>query len=176
MGLDESIGHSETAADWVVARRQGAACAQRGELAKARDFIGDALDLYRASGATDELIGLYAELGDVYLELGHLDEAIGCFKQTLTISRERHDGRAVAGAHRRLGIAYQERGDFERAEESYREADRLLDTQGDQGERALLHLHWGSLLQDLARYKKAREKYEMALGILAGPRFSVHRG
>jgi tetratricopeptide (TPR) repeat protein len=173
MALEVAGTQPEADADWLVARRQGAVCAQRGELAKARDLIGDALDLYRASGQTDEVPDLYAELGDVYVELGHLDEAIGCFKQTLAIGQERHDMGVLAGAHRRLGFAYQEKGEFERAEESYREADRLLDTLTDQGERALLHLQWGSLLEDLARFKKAREEYEVALGIFQSLHDSV---
>ena len=164
MVLDGGASHDGDV-KWQQLRRQGAACAERGELGKARDLIAEALDLYRASGETSEFASLHAELGDVLLELGHLDDAIVCFRQTLMISQEQRDGTILAGAHRRLGVAYQEKGDFERADESYREADRLLDAHGDQGERALLHLDWGSLQEDLARFKRARAEYELALGI-----------
>lgn len=159
------VPSSEEDGRWQLLREQGAACAQRGELAKARELIREALELYRATRATGELADLHAELGDVHLELGHLEDAIGSFKQALAISQEQHDVNKTAAAHRRLGVAFQEKGEFERAGESYREADRLLDNDGDQGERALLHLHWGALLEDLARFKKAREEYELALSI-----------
>jgi tetratricopeptide (TPR) repeat protein len=172
MGLTgefETGGPSQAArtdtTEWGALRKQGADCAQRGELSKALDWFIKALDLYRVSGEIDELAGFHSQIGEAQMELGHLDEAVGHFKQALGVSQERHDGVGVAGAHRRLGMAFQEKADFNRAEESYREADRALEAQEDQAERALLHLHWGSLLEDLGRHTKARDEYRLALGI-----------
>ena len=158
---------------WDALRSRGVTLAERGELGKAHDALSQALDLYRATGETDELCHLHAEIGDVELELGHLDEAIGHYRQSLALGQDKHDALAVATANRRIGMAYQEKGDLERTEESYREAERLLEPLDHDGERALLHLQWGSLFEDLAQYKKARGKYETALGIYQGARDSA---
>lgn len=161
------------ATQWAVLRKQGADCAQRGELNKALDWLTQALDLYRATGESDEFAGFHAEIGEVQVELGHLDEAVDHFKRALGISQEQHDDLGIAAAHRRLGTAFQEKGDFGRADESYREADQALEGQEDeedQEERALLHLCWGSLLEDVARHSKARDEYRSALGIFQGRR------
>jgi len=108
---------------------------------------------------------MQAQIGDVQLELGHIDDAIGCYRKALALAQDSHVALAVATAHRRIGGAYQEKGDFPRAEESYREAERLLEPLEDDIERALLHICWGSLFEDLARFRKARSEYESALGI-----------
>jgi tetratricopeptide (TPR) repeat protein len=127
-----------------------------------------AVDSYRATGATELLCELEAELGDVQLELGHLDEAIGRYRQSLSLAQDEHRALAVATAHRRIGMAYQEKGDLQRAEESYREVDRMLESTDDDNERALLRINWGSLYEDLARYRKARHEYGVALEIYEG--------
>lgn len=150
---------------WQQLRRQGARWAESGELTKALSAVIEATDIYRATGETDELCRLNAEIGDVQLEMGHLDDAIARYRQSLALAQDEHDGLAIAAAHRRIGMAYQEKGDFARAEESYREVERLLEPLQDEAERALLHIQWGSLFEDLARYKKARKEYEDALRI-----------
>lgn len=160
----------DAAAEWEQLRQQGAKWAASGELAKALDAVGQAIDAYRATGETAQLCHLHAEIGDVQLELGHLDEAISRYRQSLTLAQDQHDALAIATAQRRIGMAYQEKGDFPRAEESYREVERLLEPLQDEEERALLHIQWGSLFEDLARYKKARKEYEDALRIYQGRR------
>jgi tetratricopeptide (TPR) repeat protein len=168
VGTEESVlpaGLASDAPKWEILRRQGAEQAERGELSKALESLGQAIDLYRSSGETTFLSDLEAEVGDVQLELGHLDEAIGRYRQALSLAQDEHNPLHVATSHRRIGMAYQEKGDLQRAEESYREVERLLESFSDEGERALLRIHWGSLYEDLARYNKARGEYEVALGI-----------
>jgi tetratricopeptide (TPR) repeat protein len=150
---------------WQTDREQGLECARRGELSKALDLLTHAFDQYRSTGAEEGLCKFHCQLGEVQLELGHLDDAIGYFRQALSISQERHDVAALAAAHRLLGKAYQEKGDFGRSEESYREADRALETCDDTAEKASLLLDWGSLFEDLAHHTKARDRYKSALGI-----------
>jgi tetratricopeptide (TPR) repeat protein len=151
--------------EWERLRSQAAECAEKGELAKALEIFGQALDLYRVTGESVELSHLQAEIGDVQLELGHIDDAVSCYRKSLALAQDGHDAPAVATAHRRIGAAYQEKGDFPRSEESYREAESLLEPLEDDEERALLRIQWGSLFEDLARFKKARGEYESALGI-----------
>ena len=153
---------------WEGLRRLGAEQSERGELAKALDSLRHAIDAYRATGETDLLSELEAELGDVQLELGHLDDAVSRYRQSLALAQEAHDSLGIARGHRRIGMAYQEKGDLQRAEESYREVDRLLEARSDEEELALLRVCWGSLYEDLARYGKARGEYEVALGIYRG--------
>jgi len=164
----ESLSSSTSESEWEALRKQGADCARRGELSKALDWLSQALDLYRASSETHELGAFHAEIGEVHMELGHLDEATDHFKQALRFNQEKHDDVGVASAHRRLGTVFQEKSDFKRAEESYREADRALESNEDRAERALLHLCWGSLLEDVASHTKARDEYMLALSIFQG--------
>ncbi len=152
-------------AEWELLKQQGIECSERGQLAKSLEAFGQAIDLYRATGATDQLGDLHAQIGDVQLELGHIDDAVSSYRKSLGLAQDSHDALSVATAQRRIGMAYQERGDLRRAEESYKEAERLLEPLEDESERALLHLHWGALFEDLARFRKARTEYESALGV-----------
>ena len=150
---------------WEQLRRRAAEQSQRGELAKALESLQKAIDTYRAEDQTDLLCELEAEMGDVQLELGHSDDAIDLYRQSLAVAQEAHNEVAIASAHRRIGMAYQEKWELPRAEESYREADRLLETLGDERELAQLRVQWGSLFEDLGGFKKARKQYEEALRI-----------
>jgi tetratricopeptide (TPR) repeat protein len=150
---------------WEQLRDRGAAQAQKGELAKALDSYRRAIDTYRSAGLSDLICELEAELGDVQLELGHSDEAIARYRQSLALAQNVHNDVAVASAHRRIGMAYQEKWDLPRAEESYREADRLLEGVDNDLERAQLRVQWGSLFEDLGGFKKARKEHEEALRI-----------
>lgn len=168
--VDSREEGSEGSADWELLRGQGLTLSERGDLGKAHEALSHALDLYRATGETAELPMLHAEIGDVRLEQGYLDDAIGHYHQALSLSQEDRDSLGVTAAHRRIGMAYQEKGDLKRAEESYRAAERLLEPLRDEEQRALLHIQWGSLFEDLARYRKAKGEYEAALGIYQSKR------
>jgi tetratricopeptide (TPR) repeat protein len=97
--------------EWEALREQGRESARKGELSKALDRLSGALNLYRSTGEVDLLGDFLAEIGEVHMELGHLDEAIDCFKQGLrmdglappTRRRATSDGlrRAIA---RRTGL------------------------------------------------------------------------
>jgi tetratricopeptide (TPR) repeat protein len=150
---------------WEQLRQRGAEQSQRGELAKALESLQKAIDTYRSEGESALLCELEAELGDVRLELGHSDEAIVNYRQSLALAQEAHNEVAVASAHRRIGMAYQEKWELPRAEESYRESERLLEGVDDDLERAQLRVQWGSLFEDLGGFKKARKQYEEALRI-----------
>lgn len=153
---------------WEQLRQRGAEQSQRGELAKAHESLQRAIDTYRSEGQSELLYELEAELGDVQLELGHSDEAISHYRQSLALAQEAHNEVAVASAHRRIGMAYQEKWELPRAEESYREADRLLEGVDNDSERAQLLVQWGSLFEDLGSFKKARKQYEEVLRIYRG--------
>jgi tetratricopeptide (TPR) repeat protein len=150
---------------WQQMRQRGAEQSQRGELARALESLRRAIDTYRSEGLSELLCELEAELGDVQLELGHSDDAIARYRQSLGLAQQAQNDVAVASAHRRIGMAYQEKWDLPRAEESYREADRLLESVDDEIEGAQLRVHWGSLFEDLGTFKKARKEYEEALRI-----------
>ena len=97
---------------WEVLRQQGVECSEKGELAKSLDAFGQAIDLYRATGETDHLGDLQAQIGDVQLELGHIDDAVSSYRKSLALAQDHHDALSVATAQRRMGMAYQERGDL----------------------------------------------------------------
>jgi tetratricopeptide (TPR) repeat protein len=160
--LSEDTGELRS---WEQLRRRGAEQSQRGELAKALESLQKAIDTYRSEGLTDLLCELEAELGDVQLELGHSDDAIAHYRQSLALAQEAHNETAIAAAHRGIGMAYQEKWELPRAEESYREADRLLEGVESEPERARLLVQWGSLFEDLGSFKKARKQYEEVLRI-----------
>ncbi len=161
-GISEDVGELRS---WEQLRQRGAEQSQRGELAKALESLQRAIDAYRSEGQADLLCELEAELGDVQLELGHSDEAIARYRQSLALAQEARNEVAVASAHRRIGMAYQEKWELPRAEESYREADRLLEGVRNDAEQALLRVQWGALFEDLGGFKKARKQYEEALRI-----------
>jgi len=165
--LDEGRFSGDTGElrSWEQLRQRSAEQSQRGELTKALGSLQRTIDTYRSEGLSDLLCELEAELGDIQLELGHSDEAITHYRQSLALAQEAHNEAATASAHRRIGMAYQEKWELPRAEESYREADRLLEGVDDDSERAVLRVQWGSLFEDLGGFKKARRQYEEALRI-----------
>ncbi len=154
---------------WLEHRQRADGLAVRGEMTRALQAYGDAVEAARAAADEAALSELYGAIGEVHADQGDLDEAIRYFKSALVLDSDQHDELGKAGAHRRLGTAYKEKGDFDRSEDAYRDADRVLEPLPAERdvirERAVLLREWGSLYHEQAQYSKAIEVYERALAV-----------
>jgi tetratricopeptide (TPR) repeat protein len=131
-----------------------------------------ALETFQAAlAAAREVVGRPSQLnialnnvGEMYLELGRLDEAAECFRQV----RDASVNRSVYGqafALHNLGRVYVELGRPREAITSLREALRLHERSGDMNGKGTAHRYLGRAYREAGEFASARESWTAALAI-----------
>ncbi len=101
-------------------------------------------------------------LGEVYLDLGRLDEAADCFRQTRDDSANPY---GQAFSLHNLGRVYVELGRLPEAIASLRDALRLHERTGDMNGKATTYRYLGRAYRAAGEFALARESWEAALAI-----------
>jgi len=88
---------------------------------KALELYFQALNLY-GNKASEEVGGLYDEIGQTYCQLGDYNNALKYLNQSLSITRKLNKPEHLAAVLSHLGITYTEMGLFREAEQSLLES------------------------------------------------------
>lgn len=103
----------------------GKVYASIGRYNEAMSYHRRALEINRAIGERDEAAGNLYELGKISLTLKDANAALNCLKESLAISTETEDERALIYCNVEIGRAYGELGQFETAMSHYAQADNV---------------------------------------------------
>jgi DNA-binding SARP family transcriptional activator/Tfp pilus assembly protein PilF len=123
-----------------------------------------ALAAARAAGTPSLLSLALNNLGEVYIELGRLDEAEECFREVRDVSAS-SDAYGQAYALHNLGRVYVELGRPQEAIASLREALRLHERTGDMNGEATAYRYLGRAYHAAGAFESARESWTAALEI-----------
>jgi len=105
-----------------------------------------------------------SDLGEMYLELGRLDEAADSFRQARDVSADRGVYGQAYALHN-LGRVYLELGRPQEAIVSLREALSLHEGSGDMNGKATAHRHLGRAYHAAGEFASARRSWTAALEI-----------
>jgi DNA-binding SARP family transcriptional activator/tetratricopeptide (TPR) repeat protein len=118
----------------------------------------------REAGASSLLSVALNNLGEIYMELGRLDEAADCFREVRDVSAS-PSAYGQAYALHNLGRVYLELGRTQEAIASLREALRLHERTGDMNGKATTHRYLGRAYRAAGELASARESWTAALAI-----------
>lgn len=123
------------------------------------------LELERWKAAPEQRARVYSDLGIVHRSLGHMEQALDYFEQSLRIYRDKGDRIGEARVLNGAGRVYFELGNQTQAQSHYEAALHIYQEQGDRaGEGAALNnLGWVFIM--LSQDKAAQGYYERALSI-----------
>jgi tetratricopeptide (TPR) repeat protein len=102
-----------------------------GRFDEANECFQHALAIFRELGDRDSEADSLSDLGDVYLGMGEVADAIGYYQQSLAIRREIADRYGQAATLRQLSHARQRAGEGGEARRLQSEALRLFEELGD---------------------------------------------
>jgi DNA-binding NarL/FixJ family response regulator len=117
-----------------------------GNLYSVMDSLPQAMEYYEKAGAIFEKYGwkenssvLYHNMGETWLEKGHLAEAEECYDKALRYGQEAQDSLMIANAKAGLGALCLEQGKTGKALQYLQEADVYFSTHDDQEYRSRLY-------------------------------------
>ncbi|MFJ4695395.1 AfsR/SARP family transcriptional regulator [Streptomyces sp. NPDC088766] len=105
-------------------------------------------------------------LGITHLHLAESDEALACFRSTLSAFREMGDDRGIYSTLNNLAELHRKAGEPGTAERFYRQAISVAAGMGSRRDSATLHMNLASVLEALGKPDEARELYERILPVL----------
>jgi predicted ATPase len=140
----------------ILARRQG-------DLAVARQFLGESLAIGRELGDRWHVGALLAEIGYVTLCEGDRKSAEALLKESLKVNREVDNKPEVAGALGNLGHIARLQGDWDTARALYAEGLSIRKRLRDQHGIARSFQNLALLALDQGDYGTARARWEAAL-------------
>jgi DNA-binding SARP family transcriptional activator len=123
-----------------------------------------ALAAAREADRPSQLTMALSNLGEMYLELGRLDEAADCFRQARDVSVN-FGVYGQAYALHNLGRVYVELGRPQEAITSLRDALRLHEQSGDMNGKATAYRYLGRAYRAVGAFSSAREAWTAALVI-----------
>ena len=151
-------------ADW---RARGARHAIRGELGRSLECFEAARAIAHHKNDEDALSELLGEIGEVIVEQGDVEQAMGILKEARDLDQARQDKLGLVVANRRIGWALREKGDYSGSEGALRDAERLLDsvesTPQSAAEAIRIAIERSALYADQAKYVKAEDLLRSAL-------------
>jgi tetratricopeptide (TPR) repeat protein len=118
----------------------------------------------REAGASSLLSVALNNLGEIYMELGRLDEAADCFREVRDVSAS-PSAYGQAYALHNLGRVYLELGRAQEAIGSLRAALRLHERTGDMNGKATTYRYLGRAYRAVGEFASARESWTEALSI-----------
>jgi predicted ATPase len=131
-------------------RRLGILVEVTGDLTRARQLFGKALDFFRTAGAQDGEAATLNSLGVVMRSLGDLDAAEELFESAIDLRNAMGDEAGLSAAISNLGITAADADDFDRAEHLFEAAlslDRKLNDEWavtvDANNLAVVHFERG---------------------------------
>lgn len=117
-----------------------------GNLYSVLDSLPQAMEYYEKAGAIFEKYGwkenssvLYHNMGETWLDNGHLAEAEECYDKALRYGQEAGDSLMISNAMAGLGALYLQRGKTGKALQYLQEADVYFSTHDDQEYRSRLY-------------------------------------
>ncbi len=153
----------------AVLRRLGAIQYRRGNLAEAKHFIENAMELTESPLLIAELHGT---LGVILWKLGERESAIKAYEYDLTASRGENEPRGIARALNNLGILDWQTGNHADAMDKYAEALKLAERIHDLKLVAILYSNMGDVQRSLGRFADARRYYERCLALAEDLKFN----
>jgi tetratricopeptide (TPR) repeat protein len=165
--LDRAQKISEVNGDQIgVGRaqyRRAALKIWKGDLEGAARELRDAIRNMGEDAPHNDRAGAHSRLGGVLSLIASPTEAIGEFRQALSIAEQSGDTEQQARAHRAIGRMHERTGDVNSAKEDYDRALDLAETLGDGLQRANIQQSIGQMQYHSSRFDEARSSFETAL-------------
>ncbi len=136
---------------------------REGNLPLARDYVEQALALYRRLGDESSAASARNNLGLIHKNLCEWDVAIGYFRAALTTYERLGRFADTATPLMNLGIVHQKMGDWTAAEQRYREAEHVFARIGDENRLARVAIGLGNVARLQRRFAESESQFLGAL-------------
>ncbi|MEG4913044.1 CHAT domain-containing protein [Microcoleus sp. B7-D4] len=144
-----------------------------GEKQKAKEYLNQALPLFRAMGDRTKEATILNNIGIVYYDLGEKQTALDYYKQALDLRQKAGDRRGEANSLNNVGNTYSELGKLEKAEEYFNQALPLFRTVGDRPGEALTLYNRAILKGDRGNLIAALTDIETSIKIIENLRTKI---
>ncbi|MEG3926535.1 CHAT domain-containing protein [Microcoleus sp. D3_18a_C4] len=144
-----------------------------GEKQKAKEYLNQALPLFRAMGDRTKEATILNNIGLVYYDLGEKQTALDYYKQALDLRQKAGDRRGEANSLNNVGNTYSELGKLEKAEEYFNQALPLFRTVGDRPGEALTLYNRAILKGDRGNLIAALTDIETSIKIIENLRTKI---
>ncbi len=136
----------------------------RSEYEKSTDYFKSALSITDKTDKEQEAL-INRGLGNSYLCLGKLEEALSCYDMALEIYRQSQNMGAYGSICNNIGIVYKEKGEYEKALSYYLESLEIKENTDDLKAIANTYINVGILYMMQENYKDAFRYLEKVLEI-----------
>jgi tetratricopeptide (TPR) repeat protein len=136
---------------------------QRGEHARALEYLRCALLLFRAAEDERGVASTYDDLAQVHRTLGNLEPALSAAREALASRRASHDARGEAVSLTTIGFIELDQGDFDSAESHFAAALNISNRIGDHEGAIQTQIGLGKLAFFQGRTTEAAALYSAAL-------------
>ncbi|MEG4529422.1 CHAT domain-containing protein [Microcoleus sp. D2_18a_D3] len=168
---DTSLG--DRTAEATTLNNIGLAYNDLGEKQKAKEYLNQALPLFRAMGDRTKEATILNNIGIVYYDLGEKQTALDYYKQALDLRQKAGDRRGEANSLNNVGNTYSELGKLEKAEEYFNQALPLFRTVGDRPGEALTLYNRAILKGDRGNLIAALTDIETSIKIIENLRTKI---
>ncbi|MEG3917858.1 CHAT domain-containing protein [Microcoleus sp. T3_A4] len=168
---DTSLG--DRTAEATTLNNIGLAYNDLGEKQKAKEYLNQALPLFRAMGDRTKEATILNNIGLVYYDLGEKQTALDYYKQALDLRQKAGDRRGEANSLNNVGNTYSELGKLEKAEEYFNQALPLFRTVGDRPGEALTLYNRAILKGDRGNLIAALTDLETSIKIIENLRTKI---
>ena len=150
-------------------RYMGVAASVQADYTKAKDLLGQAIEIEQQNNNKIGLSKALNSLGNVYLKQGDYANAIGHYRASLKIAEEQKDKQTIKSLLNNIGLVYLDMEDYDKSLDYLNQALSLNKEIGTPEGQASVLVNIGTIYRQKKEFGKALEFYEQGLALKKSP-------